>query len=200
MAMKVTSYYHRTNPDEAGLLARELHRDLGALLRRGRGALRDRGRGGAGQADAGAAQVGRTERRPRDRDRAQADLRPDRAGRRVPGPGDRARRPASRRFSTCRSRTPSSSTATTTTTRSANELRLDRGASPGWPDPVAGLPRRLLAARPPRPVRRSRPDPAGAPPSLRRGHQARPGEPGHRRSAGCPSSGAPWRRVGRETE
>ena len=40
------------------------------------------------------------------------------------------------------------------------------------------LPRRLLAARPPRSVRGARPDPGGPPPPLRRGHQARPGNPG----------------------
>ena len=40
----------------------------------------------------------------------------------------------------------------------------------------ARLSRRLLAARPPGPVRSPRPDPAGASPPLRRGHQAGPGE------------------------
>ena len=60
----------------------------------------------------------------------------------------------------------------------SNELRLIAERAPDGPDPAARLPRRLLAAGAPRPVRGARPHPGRAPPPLRRGHQAGPGQPG----------------------
>ena len=62
MPMKVTSYYHRTNPDEAGYSLGNFFEIWGACFDAAGVQLRDRGRGGAGQADPGAAQVGRAQR------------------------------------------------------------------------------------------------------------------------------------------